>query len=379
MVIHVDMGDAALARERARERLAQNAIDVIEFADANLPALTTGFGEVSHAPNQAYKARLAALVDNVLVDSGCSEGRRYDLLHELQLALNSIKYISFEDLSRACAENIALLQTSREHRYCLMVPRPSEAQKSNMWLTLLAAAALRPMYAACAECYKDIDALNDLGETVHGLFFDDCVYSGTQMNEKLRNAAAFCKTQDFYCVPAFWHENIKVTAADIHPLVRAAVMTRSKGLKRALEYFTDPIWNVYHGQTLTFLQTKQPDFLSFPVFLWSTAVSPFEDPNLTALYNARLGALGIADNCTGKAFCPPALYKDRLLRLLPERVVTSGCLTDAFGKLLESEAALGGGSSKRRRKSKSRTRPRRTIKSRARTRSTRRRSARRHR
>jgi hypothetical protein len=377
VVIHGDMADADLARAaRARDRLAQNAIDVIEFADANLPALTTGFGEVSHAPNQAYKAQLAALVENVLVDSDESEGQRHRLLRELQLALNSITYISFEDLSRACAENVALLQTSREPRYCLMVPSVQNAQKSNMWFTLLAAAALRPMYAASVSCYKDIHALNAMGEKVHGLFFDDCVYSGTQMSVNLKNAKDECPTQEFYCVPAFWHQNERMTPAAIHPLVRAAVEARSKGLKRAQEYFTDSIWNVHEAQTLTFLQTKQPDSLSFPEFLWNTAVSPFVSPALTALYNARLGALSIADNCTGKVSCPPALYKDRLRSLLPAKVVARvECLTDA----LQREAALGGGSSKRRRKSKSRTRPRRTIKSCARTRSTRRRSARRHR
>jgi hypothetical protein len=359
--------------DAARAILAKNAQDLRKFALENLAALTEGFDDESHAVSRAYVEKLTTLVDAVLRKTNYDPALKDELNRELREALASVRYITFADLSRATDENIALLRESpRGSEYCLMVP--TDPTTSAMWFTLLAAVKLAPMYAACANSRRDVDALNTV-EKMDCLFFDGCIFSGRDVLNSLRQARGYFKTQTFYCVPAFRHLDFPgLVEGDIHPRVRAALAARSKDLKVAQAILRNPSWKVskHSMQTLTLLQTEQPDDRAFPMFLYSSATSPFVDPYLTALYDAELGALSIAQNCSGQASCPPALYKDTLKSLMPQGELRNlECSTDAFRPLMKKSrqpAAMGG-------LAKSRSRTRR-AKTRAKTRSTRRRHTR---
>jgi hypothetical protein len=360
--------------DAARAILAKNAQDLRKFALKNLAELTEGFDDESHAVSSAYVEKVTTLVDAVLRKTNYDPALKDELNRELREALASVRYITFADLSRATDENIALLQESRgRSEYCLMVPTGTTS--SVMWFTLLAAVKLAPMYAACANCGRDVVALNTV-EKMDCLFFDGCIFSGQVVLTNLRRARSNCRTQTFYCVPAFWHDNTPGWfESDIHPRVRAALAARSRDLKRATAVLGNPRWNVSaaYPQTLTLLQTEQPNEEVFPMFLFSSATSPFVDPYLTALYDAELGALSIAQNCSGRTGCPPALYKDTLKSLMPsEELHSLGCSTDAFRPLMKKSrqpAAMGGlaKSRSKTRRAKSRSKTRRT-KSRANTR-----------
>ena len=181
-------------------------------------------------------------------------------------------------------------------------------------------------------------------------FFDDCIYSGKQMAEHLAYARQTCPTQQFYCVPAFWHENTLLKTTDIHPAVRDAVLQRSSTLSRASDFMDQTFWAIRQGQTLTFLQTKQPDSLSFPPFLWKTVLSPFNDSVLTDMYLDELGLLSIAENCEREyGPCPPALYKKRLQTIFSS-TFDEPCTSDVLTSL--ASTSFGGRRAKR---TKSRT------------------------
>ena len=199
----------------AHQRLVSNAQALISFAGANLHNLTAGVDKVNHGINSAYKTKLLQLVRATLARSVLSdvlEERRYE---ELQRALEHVRYISFDELRRANEDNVALLNAGEPGEYCLMVP--ADTEKSNMWLTLLAATTLRPAYAACATCNEDKEALRRI-DAVDCLFFDDCIYSGSQMEAHLRGAREACPKQRFYCVPAFWHVNHRLEKVNMHPM-----------------------------------------------------------------------------------------------------------------------------------------------------------------
>jgi hypothetical protein len=333
--------------EDARKHLHRNADGLLRFALANSDSLSKGIDEESHSINSTYVARLLSVVRGVF-DKATEEPKEYykSKYEQLKKALAHIRYISFKELTAANNANIDLLKEHRDGRsYCIMVP--SVREKSNMWLTLLSAARLSPAYSACITCDEDVQALRG-AEEMDCLFFDDCIYSGNQMAGHLSYARNACPTQHFYCVPAFWHRNELLRLTDIHPAVRSEVAERSSSLERATNFLDVDFWAVREGQTLTFLQTKQPDVLSFPPFLWKTLLSPFNDYDLTAMYHAELGLFSsIAENCESwQRPCPPALYKTRLQTIFSD-TVEKPCTSQVLNSL--ASTGLGGRRAKSRR------------------------------
>jgi hypothetical protein len=333
----------------AMSHLNRNVTGLLAIARAKSDSLSKGIDAESHSINSTYVAKLLSVVRGVF-DKATEEPKEYYTIQYDQLvkALAHIRYISFKELTAANNANIDLLIERSDGRpYCIMVPSKGEREKSNMWLTLLSATRLQPEYSACITCDEDVEALNS-AEEMDCLYFDDCVYSGTQMAQLLSHAREVCPTQRFYCVPAFWHANNLLPLTDIHPAVSSEVAKRSSTLSRATD-FLDPIfWAVYQGQTLTFLQTKQPDSLSFPSFLWKTLNSPFIDPVLSKMYLAELGLfVSIAENCErGEGACPPALYKNRLQTIFRD-TFNEPCTSQVLNSL--ASTALGGRRAKSRR------------------------------
>jgi hypothetical protein len=227
---------------------------------------------VTHEPNPAYMKAFRANVQATLETYASSQpadkqpmlNREYE---NFCSALNHITYISMAALVRAVNENVLLIKDIDEE-VCFIVPDSSSYQKSDMWITLVAALKMVPTLAASMQCAEDVAALAAL-HCSSCVLFDDCIYSGAQMSASLRQARdALAKAgapTTVYCVPAFWHVNdSQVTKADIYTPVHDAVVKRSAQLATAKTYLSSNMWNVQRGQRLTYLQTKQPDELSFP-------------------------------------------------------------------------------------------------------------------
>lgn len=335
----------------ARQKLNANARALYDVAARHADELFSSPRSIdtyeTYAPNAAYfeesrklvKATLETYAESQSPETQAMLRRQYE---NYSNALDNITYIRLADLVRAVKENGRLIQ-ERGEEVCFVVPESEWYQKSNMWITLVAALYMKPALAASTECAEDVKAVHALKCTC--LLFDDCIYSGMQMADLLSEARETLGT--VYCVPAYWHmTNSKVGAGDIYPPVLDVVRTRSAHLKSVNDYLTPSIWRVETGQRLTYLQTKQPDNVSFPVFMWNTKFNPFTDNNgigdeLRSLYANIAENPSLTRGCIGKTSseCPEKVrtrehyYETLFLKTLrtakPEPKVTSVASAEA--------------------------------------------------
>jgi hypothetical protein len=214
------------------------------------------------------------------------------LADEVHSAIPHIRYITKTELLEAHGAIIERLnhyaaeRTDATIQYCVMMPSSFDALKSNMWVGLR---VLRDCagpawgFAATLDCNQDMWALEAYLTMLHRpktwvearpvvvqfLFFDDVMYSGTQMTEAMDDflddiKAIMKRPPDAYaCVP-FVHKHNPASFAFIHPAILAMVEELSKDLPIAGKYITRENTQL---TTLTYTQTKVPDYASFPTWL----------------------------------------------------------------------------------------------------------------
>jgi hypothetical protein len=293
--------------------------------------------------------QVAALMETYVEGVGHSRGRTarnrvQRHLADLKDALDNISYISLAQLVAAIKENCKLIRQCGAD-VCLALPQ--ERDKSNMWVTLIAAQALKPKYVAC-DCALDIQALKEIGCPI--LLFDDCMYSGSQMKMKIKLWKKHTRgTCEVFCVPAFWH----IPDDDCFPAVEDAINERSARLAGASEFLDKNFWAVTDWQQLTYLQTKMPDNVSFPPFMHRLDANPLSGKTkassaLQQLFQQHAASrhakqasqsFALARNCgalfaRGIDACPEAIYKTTVPAYLAKAAkgaeLTSG-LRDAYG------------------------------------------------
>lgn len=389
--------------ELAVRRLENNAQVLTRFAIANWSRLED-FTQPEHPVSKRYISTMLRLADTVMkkalvlypeeftMDKEKAKGHvEYlgDKLEQLRNILGHVRYISFRELCDATYANVALLldaEPLRDAEYCIMVTdigSEIRSEKSNMLFTLLAIVKLRPRFAVIEDNSIDKAALKVVQEhhTVDCLLFDDCIYSGTQMNKEIGDVMAWFKKCQVHCVPAFYHisrQNQRLNPIYIHPLVREAVLKRSASLR----FLEDVVpredrwfWSMAE-RPLTYLQIKAPDDLSFPTYLWTLRYSPFASTKLKQLYTDQIEIegqemLSIAENCKGIRLvdsyqidsefkrCPYHWYKDVMRDLFFEvRALEAAAKTSAGGR----------SRSRRTRSRKTRSRKSRSRKTRSRSR-----------
>jgi hypothetical protein len=228
-----------------------------------------------------------------------------NLADDVEAAIPHIRYITKAELLEAHDAIIERLNSyaaeSAEKydltvQYCVMMPSFDEALKSNMWVGLR---VLRHCYgpawglAASLQCEEDLRTLKayvgvvsspSRPVTVQCLFFDDVMYSGGQMRETLHTflerhvLRGKSELKAAVCVP-FVHDHKASTFKYIHPAIKLMVIELSQGLPIAETYIRRE-----QGEetTLTYTQTKVPDYASFPSWL-ARLTNPY-----TAEYNTWL-------------------------------------------------------------------------------------------
>jgi hypothetical protein len=250
-----------------------------------------------------------------------------ELADDVEAAIPHIRYITKDELLAAHDAFVALLnkyaaeRTDAVVQYCIMMPPFEEALKSNMWAGLR---ALRdcsgPAWglAATFKCKQDMDALRAysiMAQPAPGagpplelqcLFFDDVMYSGGQMAETMTEFDNESKRFDlqhlvaFACVP-FVHVKSNINDM-IHPALRDMVNTLSATLPIAANFIR---YAKQRGSnTLTYTQTKVPDYVSFPSWL-ARLENPFSPSYTKWLYDydktKRGGAFPLFRNCGSPA------------------------------------------------------------------------------
>lgn len=346
--------------EAADQLLRNNALVFTKFAAENIDTLLEDLKlEQTYPVNETYKSDLISLVSKVFdIAVTCEpmpKGFYNRQLSDLRNALDSVVYISAQELFAAVQENVRLLRREQEARpYCLMVPKEREREKSNMLATFLAAILLRPVYAGCIDCDQDCLAINALGVS-DCLLFDDCVYSGIQMKTYLYECRRDCWRAKFYAVPAFWHTPAPTDLPkdvtlkkDLHPAVRRAIAKRSRKLRAVSEFLDPTFWEVVICQKLTYLQTKQPDLVSFPPFLWSIRRRIFKNMALERIKTSLLFKSSAVGCSSSELDCSAFMYPkiaDYGLKLDMFDADAPRCLTTAVrnlaGELSEGGRAKG--------------------------------------
>jgi hypothetical protein len=204
---------------------------------------------------------------------------------------------------------------------------------------------LRPRFAARSGNREDKAAVIEIQKwkSLDCLLFDDCIYSGSQMRKIVSGTRLYFNK--VHCVPAFYHTGNRFAPQQlpqdwIHSRVRDAVLQRSRSLRTANE-FLSKIWT-RPDLRLTYLQTKQPDEVSAPTWLWSIQFGPFANSTLSDLFREQVKlehqeSLSIATNCKGekppavistewkdRITCPYHWYRDVLRNMFPEDFVPGG-------------------------------------------------------
>jgi hypothetical protein len=223
-----------------------------------------------------------------------------ELADDVQAALPFIRYITKAELLEAHDAIIQRLNRYAAERtdvtlqYCIMMPPYREALKSNMWVGLrVLSNCYGPAWglAASFECHQDMDALFAYSfattgaaagaaaaprpVVIHCLCFDDVMYSGGQMNHAMRlfqeALPRALPIRAYACVP-FVHKHNADAFRYIHPAILPLVEMLARGLSLAKHYFNEQTLRTLTGfneigTTLTYAQTKVPDYASFPAWL----------------------------------------------------------------------------------------------------------------
>ena len=251
--------------------------------------------------------------------------------------LENLTYISAGEIIDAVDRMVEELNAKKqpEERWALLIPEADQENiwlKSNAWVSGIAAATLQFEYLLAAGCPG---SLLNLEKDVQILLFDDCMYSGTQVLSFLETAKGLGH-QGFACVP-FVHQANQLQV--IHPYVREQVRSNSARLKlaktidEAMEPHMDMLSNyTYKKLTLTYLQTKTPDFQSFPFGLLEQG-NPFQGFDMNPKYEHAQTSwryrdvfnsfqmehpdkVSLINNCiVDDIECPPPAYKPLLLNV----------------------------------------------------------------
>ncbi len=211
------------------------------------------------------------------------------LADEVEKAIPHIRYITKDELLAAHDTIIEHLnryaaeQTDVRIQYCIMMPSFDQALKSNMWVGLRVLLNCHgPAWGlAASPCQQDLKALRSYATMVAGggsahptviqcLFFDDVMYSGGQMHDTIKMFQALYNTKDitlqaFACVP-FVHRHNAWSFQYVHPAILDMVTLQSKDLPIAAHFIAYE-FERDKKTTLTYTQTKVPDFASFPSWL----------------------------------------------------------------------------------------------------------------
>ena len=262
---------------------------------------------------------------------------------ELAAAVAHVRYITLDELRgglHAVCGAINDAATTRPR--CLVISQP--LQKSNAWIALEVAELLRFDYAVVMACKKDmtrsaLQALNDIHAEC--IIVDDCLYSGRQMTESValltnelmavgggeaRFAGPF-KAVVWAAVP-FVHVTSQIDTL-IHPAARHVVRKLSAELPRSNVYLSPIAFDLTSPEdgdrgrvlypTLTYLQTRLPDYISFPDWLLSGG-NPFNNGTWTVaageatLYDRyaerfRDSRVALVPACArSERPCPPRAY-----------------------------------------------------------------------
>ena len=211
------------------------------------------------------------------------------LADDVEEAIPHIRYITKDELLAAHDTIIEHLnryaaeQTDVRIQYCIMMPSFDQALKSNMWVGLRVLLNCHgPAWGlAASPCNQDLQALRSYATMVAGggsahftviqcLFFDDVMYSGGQMHDTIKMFQALYNTKDitlqaFACVP-FVHRHNAWSFQYVHPAILDMVTLQSKDLPIAAHFIAYE-FERDKKTTLTYTQTKVPDYASFPSWL----------------------------------------------------------------------------------------------------------------
>ncbi len=223
-----------------------------------------------------------------------------------------IRYIPAKELLKKIRELAIVLTRTDQDKVHRVFFTPTFL-KSNFWVTALFSVYM-PIRLFSADTCENITPA-DLQELAFRLsdhrfeviVCDDCVYSGEQMTKTikgLRSGPLKLPNVSVYAVAPFVH-NDKQIDEFVHPAVRELVRRNSAGLfvvspesLRALDddfqaedFGIDPRYE--YRTTLTYLQTKMPDLVSFPKGL---------------LNIGEPGSGSLIKNCDRMDTCPPSSY-----------------------------------------------------------------------
>jgi hypothetical protein len=203
-----------------------------------------------------------------------------------------------------------------------MIPPPTDALKSNMWAGLRAVhECTGPAWglAASVHCAADMEALQTYAERhlpeIQCLFFDDAMYSGQQMNDLVDQFKAKYALPAYACVP-FVHLHDDNSLRNIHEALVDMVVNLSKDLPIAYTYLEYERRTGANQRTLTYLQTKVPDDISFPNYL-----ARLYNPYLMQLPFYSRDLVPLFENCTA---AQPPCFKGSYLPVLQNRRFARG-------------------------------------------------------
>lgn len=272
---------------------------------------------------------------------------------DVKTLLDSATYINAAELQRRLEQMATALEAHRlvhkDVKFALVAVDEENAgdfwQKSNAMLTMYMAALVRPDAVFISGCFQSPEmaaAIHD--EQFEYLCVDDCMYSGRQMANTLDAITTMYRWKGrAWAVVPFVHYASQREL--IHPSVRRIADDASKNLYVIPAEIRERLGLA--ARTVTYLQTRMPDFLSAPTSIMNGA-NPFkgkgsdEFERYSEAYDARFKEpVFWIKNCSTRG-CPRPSYKEFQRMVLGPCARTLRKELDDLAKSLDADAEDNG-------------------------------------